>query len=326
MGQFEVKWPRGLRPFLEKTSTLLALSRREKPARGFALIAVLWISSLLSLLAFGVLSNNKTELHLAENALEQAKARAMADAGVHLAVYDLLTEQEDQRWHDGALTAQIEFDEGDLRYSVSDEDAKIDINTASDELLAGLLLATETPRHETQRLVARLNAFRKTNGSNENTTTVDGSGQSPGAGFVDGNRPFTNIEELLTIIGMDEPTFNRVKPHVTIFADINGFDPSYASETTLQALPGMTPALATALAKQNGRHQPELNLAERGTDIPPHYLIPSRRTIFSIRAVGATAKSGRFVRYSVIALDGGTRSLPFTVFLWSKGQASPNGN
>lgn len=281
--------------------------------------------SLLSLLAFSVLSSNKTELRLAENALEQAKARAMADAGINLAVHRLLTQREDRGWQDGALTARMTLDDGDVRYSIRDEDSKIDINAASNELLMGLFLASGTSRKEAQRLVGRISDFRGPKDPAGDATATDGSIRSMDRPPSNEYRPFVDISELSTIIGMNDRVFERVRPHVTVFADVNGFDPNYASETTLRALPGMTPALAAKMTAKHDTNHLAHALAEGEVDIPEHYVIPSRRTIFSIRSVGETAKSGRFFRDVTVALDGGARRLPFSIFLWSKGRTPMNG-
>ena len=58
--------------------------------RGIALVAVLWVLVLLSVIAAGFLYETRTQTKLARNLVENAKARALADAGVHRAVLALL--------------------------------------------------------------------------------------------------------------------------------------------------------------------------------------------------------------------------------------------
>ena len=50
--------------------------------RGLALIAVLWGLVLLSVIALSVTTTSRTETRLAFNLAENAKARALAEAGV----------------------------------------------------------------------------------------------------------------------------------------------------------------------------------------------------------------------------------------------------
>jgi len=53
--------------------------------RGIALVSVLWIAGLLAIMAASFVSASRTEARLARNLLENAKAEALADAGVHRA-------------------------------------------------------------------------------------------------------------------------------------------------------------------------------------------------------------------------------------------------
>ena len=58
--------------------------------RGIALIAVLWGLVLLAIIAASVTATSRTETRLAHNLVENAKAQALADAGIHRAVLGLL--------------------------------------------------------------------------------------------------------------------------------------------------------------------------------------------------------------------------------------------
>ena len=51
-----------------------------RPAGGIALVVVPWTWLLLSLIAAGFLTLTRTELRLARNAAENARAEALADA------------------------------------------------------------------------------------------------------------------------------------------------------------------------------------------------------------------------------------------------------
>ncbi len=62
---------------------------------GIALVAVLWVLVLLSVIAAGFLYETRTQTKLARNLVENAKARALADAGVHRAVLALLGPRTD---------------------------------------------------------------------------------------------------------------------------------------------------------------------------------------------------------------------------------------
>ena len=61
--------------------------------RGIALVIVLWGLVLLAAVAVSFATGSRTETKLARNLLDNAKARALADAGVQRAIVELLTPQ-----------------------------------------------------------------------------------------------------------------------------------------------------------------------------------------------------------------------------------------
>ncbi len=58
-------------------------------------------------------------------------------------------------------------------------------------------------------------------------------------------RPYTKIEDLLEVKGMDEETLTKLKE----FIEIDKLNVNFATSEALQALPGITPQLAEAIIK-----------------------------------------------------------------------------
>ena len=75
---------------------------RDNSSRGLALVTVLWVLVLLSLMAASFTATTRTEINLTRNLIENAKAEALADAGVHRAIYELLRPKSE-----GILSPQI---------------------------------------------------------------------------------------------------------------------------------------------------------------------------------------------------------------------------
>ena len=67
-----------------------AWSRRAHGQRGLALVTVLWVLMLLALIAASFTRTTRLEINLTRNLIENAKAEALADAGVYRAVYGLV--------------------------------------------------------------------------------------------------------------------------------------------------------------------------------------------------------------------------------------------
>ena len=297
----------------------------DRRRRGMALIAVLWVSSLLALLAAGVGSSSRTDLRLAANLAERAKARAMADAGVHQALFRLLTDSEDQVWSQGVIRLEQAIGDGAVRVAIRDEDAKLDLNVVSTELLRGLFLAVGLPDGEAAALADRIGDFRDEDSELSPLGAEDADYRAAGRPAGAADRPFLEVAELANVLGLTDPIYRRIKPYVTVYADIEGLDPTRAAGATLLALPGMTSRLAAYMTQQAALLDPDgggspTALPAAAAEKIGTYLVPSRELMFSIDSLGTSAGGGRFLREAVVALDGGARELPFTLYAWRQGR------
>lgn len=290
-------------------------------SHGVALIAVLWVTSLLALMAAGIGSTGRTAIRLAYNGAENAKARSLADAGAQRAIYDLMTSDSAEPWPgEGRLDRVLEFGNGRAYVQVRDEDGKIDLNMAPPEMLQGLFRAVGVGEHEASILAARVLDFRDVDsdptpgGAEDEAYLV--AGRAAGAA----DRPFRRIQELVDVLGVTSQIYDRVRPHVTIYADVERVDLLRASKTVMRALPGMTPEAEAAILSNTGAADPLLDLPETLIAAFENYILPSRDLIFEIRSLGESDAGGRFLREAVVALDGGQGALPFTLYAWQRNE------
>ena len=75
----------------------------QENSRGIALVSVLWILALLAIIAGSFTTDSRTNVKLAYNLVENAKARALADAGVNRAILALLQPQTEGLLDPGLL-------------------------------------------------------------------------------------------------------------------------------------------------------------------------------------------------------------------------------
>ena len=66
--------------------------------RGVALVVVIWTLALLSVIALSFTHGTRNQAVLARNVIENAQARALADAGVYRAAAALLSRRAADRW------------------------------------------------------------------------------------------------------------------------------------------------------------------------------------------------------------------------------------
>ena len=286
--------------------------------RGIALISVLWITGLLAVMAASFASTTRTEARLAYNHEESAKAEALADAGVHRAVFGLLDLDAETAWHPGDKIYTFTLGEGDVQVRIEDEDGKIDLNAAPLELLAGLFIALELPEDTAQLLADRIGDFRDEDSEPEPLGAEDEAYLDAGLPQGAADRPFAAESELLRVLGMTQSFYEQVRPYVTVYSGAEGIDPFRARRPVLEAIPGITPPLVEALLTAGLEADP-LNLPDDQELLTlADYIVPSRELVYTVRALGRTTGGGRFLRLAVIEL-GGTWEQPFKVYSWGRG-------
>jgi general secretion pathway protein K len=292
-------------------------------SRGLALISVLWITGLLAVMAASFASSTRTEARLAHNQEENAKAEALADAGVHRAAFGLLNLDLETAWRADRTVYGFALGEGEVQVQIEDEDGKIDLNGAPLELLAGLFLALGLPEPQAQAMADRIGDFRDPDDQPEPLGAEDPAYLDSGLARGAADRPFGAESELLHVLGMTRELYEQLRPNVTVHSGADGIDPTRAPPPVLQALPGMTPDLLEALLAAAAAPDPLLALESE--QLPPDlqaYLLPSREVIYTIRALGSTGGGGNFLREAVIEL-GASQYRPFLVHAWRRGLMTP---
>lgn len=224
-----------------------------------ALISVLWVLALLAVIAGSFTADIRTEARLARNLGENAKARALADAGIQRAVLALLQprteglldraseEMFDIGWRRDGIPRTWRFGGGVVVISILDESGKIDLNTAVDELLGGLFVSLGVGNGEAAALVDAIADFRDGNDFKRLNGAEDADYRAAGLDHGPKNALFQAIEELRLVLGMTADLYRRAAPALTVHSGRPGIDPAAAPRTALLALPGIEAAEVEAL-------------------------------------------------------------------------------
>lgn len=215
-------------------------------SRGIALVAVLWVVSLLSVMAASFSYATRTETRLTTNALERAQARALAEAGVSYAAAHLLPAPDpEDPWPIQGSPRLWRFGPGEVRISVVDSVGRIDLNHADRELLGGLLRDEGLADDEAEMLLDAIEDWRdpdtlkRLNGAEEDDYLAAGRGAGPK------NAPFESIEELQQVLGVGPELYARLAPYLTVVGH-KGLNPEAASLRLLQTVPDVDVALVEA--------------------------------------------------------------------------------
>jgi general secretion pathway protein K len=284
--------------------------------RGIALILVLWVLTLLTIIAGSFAVGSRTETVMTGNSLAFSRAQALADAGVHRAIYELLKQGSDAQHGKGDRRAyQFSMDGAEIHVVILDEAAKIDLNTATDTLLQGLLQSGGIEGDQAAILLEAILDWRdeddlpRTNGAEIENYRLAGLNYEPS------NGPFGTVEELRLVLGMTPELYSRISGALTVHSRLPGINSAIAEQDVLLAIPGASqPAVEEYLALRQA-YQAD------GLEPPPFPMAGgfesgNTGTVYNLRAKSTLPDGFSYVREAVIRLTGDPRR-PHVFLSWA---------
>ncbi len=286
---------------------------------GIVLVVVLWGVMLLGVIAASFALSSRTESNLARNLVDNAEARALADAGVHLAVLALLDPDTGEPWRANGTIYPRSLPGGEVLLSAQDEGGKIDLNGASDELLRGLFAAVGLAGDEAAALVDAIVDYRDADDLRRLNGAEDDDYRAAGLANEAKDAPFAILDELRQVMGMTPALYRAVAPALTVFSGGRGIDASTAPAAALGAIPGLDAVaienMLAARGEDRATFEQAARLALEGLD---DYIDASESAIHTVRAEARTAAGAVFVREAVVALRFDAEA-PFEILAWRQG-------
>lgn len=291
-------------------------TRHISSSRGVALVLVLWMLALLSVIAGSLVYSSRTELQIAANLAAQAQAEAIADAGVHKAIYELAGRpaNDPERWQGNGLPHDWTFADTRLRITIVDESGRIDLNTAPDSLLRGLFLSIGLPQEQADALADAIidwrdpDDLRRLHGVEKEDYLAAGRASGPA------NAKFEAVEELRQVLGMTEDIYRRIEPLVTVHSGQAGVNTTVAGRGVLLALPGALPEIVDPYLEQR-RATLAQNLPPPPLQIGQGLSASATGTTFTILVEVFLSDNTRFFREAVVRLSGNPKE-PFAILAW----------
>jgi len=220
----------------------LTLAKSHAGQKGIALVLVLWVVTLLAVIAGSFVFSVRSTTQVTSNLASESRARALADAGVYRAVYEMLRpEAEEGRWKLDGSTHDFALEGGEVAVVVRPESAKIDLNAANEDLLKGLFVSVGVPDDQANSLVAAIQDWRDADELERPSGAEADSYASAGLTYLPANADFETVDELSRVLGMTPEIFRQVRPYLTVFSKQPGLDTTTASRGALLALPNVSP-------------------------------------------------------------------------------------
>lgn len=290
--------------------------------RGFALLLVIWVLAILAVLAAGFAAGTRSQSRLARNLLEAARARALAEAGVVRAIAGLVDTDPTTQWRADGAPREIGFEGGIVRVRIEDEGGKIDLNTSPPALLSGLCIELGIDDGACTALVDEVVVRRRAAAPAPAPPQVRGSriaaGLAVGVGMPSmQNRQaaaFGTVEELRQVAAIDQASFDRLRPFLTVYSLSPRIDPTVAPREVLLAVPGVNPREVEQLlaARQAAPRATGTRASPGATGAAPlpaltgvdAYVAGGQLRTATIIAEALAASGGAFTRRAVVGLTG----------------------
>lgn len=273
---------------------------RARASRGIALVLVLWALVLLSVLAGSFVYAVRGNTRLAANAVDIARAHALADGGVERGAFELLKPPTDlKRWQPDGRSHSYTMGTAVVRVTLDDESGRIDLNTAPPALLYGLMKAAGAGA-QADALAQAIVDWR--------SPVPPGTQSNPLRGR------FANIDVLQAVPGFTPALFRRIVPLVTVYSGQASVNTAVAPPGVLLALPGVAPATVQAYVAQRAQAlaagQPVPPLAQAGAYGTGIYSGFTR-----VRAMVELGHGVSFGRTAVVQI-GGNSGAPLRFLAW----------
>jgi general secretion pathway protein K len=138
-------------------------------------------------------------------------------------------------------TATIQLQRTKVVLTVRDEAARIDLNRAPPQILAGIFRQVGVPGDTAKMYAARIVDWRDA----DDKISPDGGaerGAYRAAGRTDGprNGSFLHVAELSLVLGIPVRTAAAVAPYVTVASGLDKINPQFADPPVLLSIPGVT--------------------------------------------------------------------------------------
>jgi general secretion pathway protein K len=226
--------------------------RRAHGETGFIVVAVLWIlavlAALISIYAVYV-TNAAVSLSVNDDRLQ---SEALVSAALELSAYQLTPgNQNSGNQNPAPARGQFSFRMGRAGVTVEffPESARIDLNAAPKELLAGLFTSLGASADDAAYYADRIIAWRtKSTGAGINGEAD--AYRTAGLSYAPRQAPFANVGELWLVLGLPSALVARVLPFVTVLSGQPTIDILDAAPQVVAALPGMSPDRLYAVLNQ----------------------------------------------------------------------------
>jgi general secretion pathway protein K len=289
-------------------------SRRAQ--RGVALVLVLWLTVMLTVIGGTLAYAMRSEALAARNAVSLAQARAVADGAVDRAAFELLRPRTQEAWKADGRPREWSDAGAQVTVVAVDENARIDLNGASEVLLRSLFVRQGgLDEAAAAALVDAMADWRDDDELRRPNGAEATDYRAANSKYVPTNRRFETVGEVSRVLGMTPAVYARIAGLVTVHTNQQGINPHTASREVLLALPNATPEAVDEFLQQRA------DAIAANLPVPPfpaaQGFAAGASAMWRIRAEVRAADGVTFVREAVVRATPDPRR-PYVALLWGE--------
>lgn len=195
-------------------TSYVAFSRQS----GLALVVVLWILSLLTLMAGSFAKTMRRETAVSTAIKINAEAESLAETGIALAEFMLNQPPQQGRWRTDGTIYRLVKNGSEMRIRILSESGKVDINSSTELQLSALLNSVVDDSGQQERLLNAILDWRDADDDTRTHGAEKNQYKRAGLRYAPSNFAFQSLQELQLVLGMDDLIFNRIEPWITIYS------------------------------------------------------------------------------------------------------------
>ncbi|QXP84067.1 type II secretion system protein GspK [Methylococcus sp. ANG] len=284
--------------------------------KGLALVLVLWMLTLMTIMAGSFSLTLHRESELVSSVRGTAQARALAEGGIYYAMPMLVERDPTKRWKTDGTPYPVSLGTGRLTIRVLDEEGKLDMNTASDAALRELFLQVTGDEGLAQRLSDAIVDWRDPDDlkrpSGAERSEYEAMGKTGPR-----NRPFQVADELMEVLGLTRVVYQRIEPLITVYTGRDGINPVKAGPEMLRIVfKGDEAAVAEYIAQRSvaiGNAPPPIP-ANRANS--PIKLTTGGDTAYGVWVEAVLPDGDRAAVEAVLKRQQNAQHLPFSILNW----------
>ncbi|TXS91217.1 general secretion pathway protein GspK [Parahaliea maris] len=292
------------------------IEARRRGSGGAILLSALWLLVLMSLMVTALTWSTRYSIRAVSVIRDTIEARYLAEGAFQVVYGNLMQRRPDDRLLGDGEVLDIPIGEGHALVRVNDEHGKVDINYAGQALLARLFYSLDVEMSRADSLAAAILDYRDEDHLNLLNGAEDDDYQKRGLAWEAKDAPFTSIEELRQVLGMEPEIFEALRPLVTVHTLSRGVNPEVASLPVLMAISNDSEATLVNYVAQRRSSRSAGLPAPRPPSVDRRFLTRVRGVIYTLSAVGITGQGERSGLSTTIRLRRSSHDATITTLEW----------